>query len=55
MRYDEKYKESVCSNISLAINKLAKCITDTTNIPSIPSDFERSLRYKQYKNGNIKY
>ena len=42
MRYDGDYAESVRSSISSAINNLATCITDTTNIPSIPNDFERS-------------
>lgn len=55
MRYDGKYKESVRSSISSAISKLAKCIVDASNIPSIPSDFERSRRYNQCKNRNIEY
>ena len=42
MRYDGTYAKIVSDSISLAITNLATCITDTTNIPSIPSDFERS-------------
>ena len=41
MRYDGDYAESVRSSISSAITNLEICITDSTNITSIPDEFER--------------
>ena len=41
MRYNGDYAESVRGSILSAITNLETCITDSTNITSIPSDFER--------------
>ena len=56
MRYNGEYKESVRSSISLAIDKLAMCKIDASNISNIPSDFERTGDINNVKTGisNIK-
>ena len=42
MRYDGTYAKSVSDSIVLSKMNLLKCKADTAEIPSIPSDFERS-------------